>query len=138
MKSFSVHIDIYVVPPTKERRYGLLITSGMSELPMNPPPDVWKWWKIDVNKLPKEARKALNCDFAELVIKLPPDWPLPYEELKKDDDLKVKSDSEWIGIEDLRTGIKLTVSKNFEGNVIFGIGALPCLLVVGYIKKLAK
>jgi len=84
-KSFSVHIDIYVVPPTKERRYGLLITSGMSELPMNPPPDVWKWWKIDVNKLPKEARKALNCDYAELVIKLPPDWPLPSEELKKDD-----------------------------------------------------
>lgn len=84
-KSFPVHIDIYIIPPTKERRYGLLITSGMSELPMNPPPDVWKWWKIDISKIPKEARKALNCDYAELVIKLPPDWPLPSEELKKDD-----------------------------------------------------
>ena len=72
-----VHIDIYVYPPTKERKFGMMITSGMSERPMNAPPDAWKVWPIDITKVPEEKREALNCKYAELVVKLPPDWPLP-------------------------------------------------------------
>lgn len=83
--SKMVHIDINILRPTKGRNYGLFVSSGMSELPMNSPPDVWKWWKIDINKIPAESRSAFNCDYAELVIKVPPDWPFPEGELKKDE-----------------------------------------------------
>lgn len=72
-----VHIDIYVYPPTKERPFGMMITSGMSERPMNAPHDAWKVWPVDITKVPEEMREALNCKYAELIVKLPPDWPLP-------------------------------------------------------------
>ena len=62
-----LHIDTYIMPPTKERDYGLLITCGMSQRPMNAPSDM------------------PDSQFAELFIQLPPEWPLPLEELKKDD-----------------------------------------------------
>lgn len=52
----NVHIDVHIVPPTPERNFYTLVTSGMSDKPMNSP-------------IP-EAR------FAELVIMLPPDWKL--------------------------------------------------------------
>ena len=73
----SVHIDIFVYPPTKERPFGLMITSGMSERPMDAPPDAWKTWPIDFNKAPEEMREVLSCKYAELLVKLPTDWPLP-------------------------------------------------------------
>jgi len=53
-----VHIDIHSVKPTSERPYHTLVTSGMSDRPMSAP----------------EA--AAQCQLAELMLCLPPDWPL--------------------------------------------------------------
>lgn len=86
-KSGLVHIDIYVIPPSEERNFAMLITSGMSEKPMEAPPDAWRCWPIDITKVPEEMREIFNCRYAELVLKLPPDWHLPQldGELKKDE-----------------------------------------------------
>jgi predicted Zn finger-like uncharacterized protein len=56
-----VHIDIHLVEPTREQPFHTLITSGMSDLPMHPP------------------EGAEDCRFAELLLCLPPDWPLSRE-----------------------------------------------------------
>ena len=61
------HIDIYILPPNDKRYYGVMVTSGMSDFPMNGPPDL-KFYQ-----------------YGELYIKLPPDWSYPMEELKQDD-----------------------------------------------------
>ena len=54
--SMHVHVDIHVVPPSDERPCITLVTTGMSERAMNAP-------------RPEVSR-------AELVMILPPDWPL--------------------------------------------------------------
>ncbi|MBE2319523.1 suppressor of fused domain protein [Solirubrobacter sp. CPCC 204708] len=54
-----VHVDIHVVMPTQERPMITLVTSGMSERPMDAPSD-------DVSR-------------AELVMALPPDWPIDHD-----------------------------------------------------------
>lgn len=56
-----VHLDIHWVQPTPERNYHTLITSGMSELPMTVP------------------EGAEEFRFAELLVCLPPDWPISQE-----------------------------------------------------------
>jgi Suppressor of fused protein (SUFU) len=61
-----VHVDIHMVGPTAERPYHTLITSGMSDLPMTTP---------DGTDLPK---------YAELMLSLPPDWPLTQEAFADD------------------------------------------------------
>ncbi|PYE47663.1 suppressor of fused domain protein [Paenibacillus barcinonensis] len=61
--SDHVHIDVHVVRPTPERNYYTLYTTGMSALAMNTPED------------------AQEYEYAELVMCLPPDWPLLQEEL---------------------------------------------------------
>ena len=53
-----VHVDVHVVNPTPERDCYTLVTSGMSDAPMNVPPG------------------AEDVRYAELLIQLPPDWPL--------------------------------------------------------------
>jgi hypothetical protein len=53
-----VHIDVHLVNPTPARNCYSLITSGMSDAPMTVP----------------EGLAAMR--FAELMIQLPPDWPL--------------------------------------------------------------
>jgi hypothetical protein len=53
-----VHVDIHIVEPTPRRNYFTLLTSGMSDLPMTAPP------------------AASECQYAELMMCLPPDWPL--------------------------------------------------------------
>lgn len=53
-----VHIDVYKFEPTPERPYFTLVTSGMSDLPMTVPQGV-------------EGMAR-----AELMLCLPPDWPL--------------------------------------------------------------
>lgn len=58
-----VELGIHVVPATRQRPYHTLITSGMSDRAMNAPEGA------------EEAR------FAEMVISLPPDWPLDGESL---------------------------------------------------------
>ncbi len=55
--STTIHVDIHIVPPTEERPFYVLVTSGMAERPMTSPPE------------------AEGCEFAELCICLPPDWP---------------------------------------------------------------
>lgn len=53
-----------IVPPTSERSYNFVVTSGMSEKRM---------------PVPKSAEDGR---FAELVMALPPDWPLTQEAFK--------------------------------------------------------
>jgi len=62
--SDMVHVLVHVVPPTVERPWLQLVTSGMSDLPMNLPPGV------DVPH------------FAELMLTLPPDWPMSQQALQ--------------------------------------------------------
>ena len=59
-----VHIDIHRVPPQKHRPYYTLVTSGMSERPMTVP----------------EGAESLA--YAELVLCLPPHWPLSMEDFR--------------------------------------------------------
>ncbi|MFC6591212.1 suppressor of fused domain protein [Deinococcus lacus] len=61
-----VHIDVYMVRSSAERPFYTLITSGMSDLPMTLP-----------EGMDAEARAELER--AELVMCLPPDWPLSQE-----------------------------------------------------------
>jgi hypothetical protein len=53
-----VHVDVHVVAPTPERNFRTLVTSGMSERPMHTP------------------RQARHLAYAEVMLCLPPDWPL--------------------------------------------------------------
>lgn len=59
-----VHIDVHQVAPTKDRPYWTLVTSGMSDLPMNTPEGCEEW------------------KFAELMLCLPGDWKLNQEDFK--------------------------------------------------------
>lgn len=62
--STTVHIDIHIVAPTPDKPWVSLVTSGMSDLPMTVPEGAEDW------------------RFAELMIRLPADWPLGQEEFK--------------------------------------------------------
>jgi len=57
-KSMFVHVDIHHVAPTEQRPFHTLVTSGMSERRM---------------RVPREQR---NEAFAELFLRLPPEWPI--------------------------------------------------------------
>lgn len=57
-----VHLDVHVVAPTPARNFYTLVTSGMSARSM---------------KVPEGYE---NLSYAELVISLPPDWPLRKED----------------------------------------------------------
>ncbi|NNE91110.1 MAG: suppressor of fused domain protein [Verrucomicrobiales bacterium] len=59
-----IHIDVHQVPPTEERPFWTLVTSGMSDLPMSPP------------------EGAEDLGYAELMICLPGDWPLDEQSFK--------------------------------------------------------
>jgi hypothetical protein len=61
-----VHVDIHIVKPTPKRNYYTLVTSGMSDRPMT--------------NMPK---KAEHLKYAELVLCLPPSWPLPPLDFKR-------------------------------------------------------
>lgn len=61
-----VHIDVYYIKPTSERNFHTFITNGMSFLPMNVPEGQEDW------------------RYAELMICLPPDWPVGEEEFKNE------------------------------------------------------
>ena len=56
--SSGIHVDIFIVVPTADRPFQYLITSGMSELPMNTP------------------QEAKDGRFAELAMCLPASWSL--------------------------------------------------------------
>jgi hypothetical protein len=59
-----VHIDVHRIPPQKHRPYYTLVTSGMSERPMTVP----------------DGAESLR--FTELMICLPPTWPLSMEDFR--------------------------------------------------------
>ncbi|PKB45078.1 suppressor of fused protein SUFU [Cellulophaga sp. RHA19] len=62
--SDQVHIDVHWVKPTKEFPYHTLVTSGMSDKPMETPEGV------------------TNCEYAELSICLPQEWKISEEDFK--------------------------------------------------------
>jgi hypothetical protein len=62
--SDKVHIDIHVVEPNEAVPFYTLVTSGMSDRPMSTPPD------------------ASQRSYAEMVIRLPADWPVSREAFK--------------------------------------------------------
>jgi hypothetical protein len=59
-----IHIDVHHIKPTERHPYNVLFTTGMSFLPMNTP----------------EGRE--NYRYAELMVCLPPDWPISDEAFK--------------------------------------------------------
>ncbi|MBK9578792.1 MAG: suppressor of fused domain protein [Fibrobacterota bacterium] len=61
-----VHIDVLFVKATDERPYHVLVTSGVSDEPMNVPPGL------------EEHRRV------ELLIALPKDWPLTSEAMEEE------------------------------------------------------
>lgn len=62
--SDNVHIDLYYVAPTAEKPYYTYVTCGMSAKPMTVP----------------ETLEAYR--FAELIISLPADWPVSFDDLE--------------------------------------------------------
>ena len=64
LMSDLVHIDVHCVRPTPECNYHTLVTSGMSDRPMNAPEQV------------------ADFKYAELMLCLPPEWPLDDNSLK--------------------------------------------------------
>jgi hypothetical protein len=59
-----VHVDIHVVQPTPERNWYTLVTSGMSDKPMT---------------VPDDDPELQEFKHAELLMCLPPDWPMDQE-----------------------------------------------------------
>jgi hypothetical protein len=59
--SETVHVDIHVFKPTAERESLILVTSGMSDLDMI---------------VPDDAEPKQDYQLAELLVQLPPDWPI--------------------------------------------------------------
>ena len=64
----DIHVDICVVPPSKERDYYTLVTMGMGAHRMNVPAELAEY----------------KLERAELAIALPPDWKLDQDSLKNE------------------------------------------------------
>jgi len=62
-----VHIDLHLIPATADRPYHTIVTSGMSDRPMKLMPG-------------HEAER-----YCELVMALPPTWPIRSEEIQTED-----------------------------------------------------
>jgi len=69
-KSDFVHVDVHVIPPdaASDRNFYTCVTSGMSDMPMNVPDD------------------CQSLQYAELLICLPPNWPMTKEAFIESDD----------------------------------------------------
>nr|WP_246418078.1 suppressor of fused domain protein [Haloferula luteola] len=65
--STTIHLDLHIIPPTEARPWNTLVTTGMSEIPMNVP----------------EGAEPFRL--AELLIRLPADWPLRHEDFEKEE-----------------------------------------------------
>ena len=68
LSSPDIHVDICVVPPSKERNYYTLITMGMGAHRMNVPEELAEY----------------KLERAELAIALPGNWKLKHEDLKNE------------------------------------------------------
>ena len=62
LMSDLVHIDVHQIPPSEERPFWTLVTSGMSDKPMTVP------------------EGAEDFTYAELLICLPPEWPVSQQD----------------------------------------------------------
>ena len=69
-----VHVDIHIVSPTPERNWYTLVTSGMSDRPMTVPVEDFE-----------DPADAEQLKYAELLICLPPDWPMGQEAWQEDE-----------------------------------------------------
>ena len=69
-----VHLDIHIVPPTPERNWYTLVTSGMSDKPMTVPAEDFE-----------NPADAEQLKYAELLLCLPPDWPMGQGEWQEDE-----------------------------------------------------
>lgn len=65
--SDELHIDVYPIPPADEQPCWTLFTTGMSDQPMNVPPEA-----ADDD----EVSDVSLLQFAEVMIRLPEDWPV--------------------------------------------------------------
>jgi Suppressor of fused protein (SUFU) len=65
--SDAIHVDVHVVAPSPRRPFHVLVTSGMSALPMN---------------IPKRDRDRDQRLYAELCVFLPPRWKLDATSLR--------------------------------------------------------
>ncbi|WP_199884108.1 suppressor of fused domain protein [Anaerosinus massiliensis] len=59
-----VAVSLHIIPASKDRKYITIFTTGMSDYPMD------------------EAEEAKETAYAELLIKLPADWPLEQKKMK--------------------------------------------------------
>ncbi len=62
-----VHIDIHIIEPTEEQNFYTLVTSGMSDQPMNAPQEFEQF------------------KYAELLLCLPPAWPLSQQDFEHEE-----------------------------------------------------
>jgi hypothetical protein len=69
--SAVVRIDLLVVGPQENRQFVTLVTCGMSDLPMRVPLED-----------PDDLARIPELRFAELLLALPPDWPLTPDAFK--------------------------------------------------------
>jgi hypothetical protein len=68
------HLDILVVGPHDDQPYTTLVTCGMSELPMRVPIED-----------PNDLGRVPELRHAELLLALPPDWPLTPEAFQNEE-----------------------------------------------------
>lgn len=68
--SAGIHLDIHVVLPSKKRKFCTLVTSGMSERPMN---------------VPKDIEDREKWQYCELVTCLPAYWNMSKEDFEKEE-----------------------------------------------------
>lgn len=66
-----VHIDVNVMEATPDEPYRVLFTNGMSDLPMTLPPEIREEYK--------------HLERAELMMFLPPDWPLEQKDFEAEE-----------------------------------------------------
>jgi hypothetical protein len=74
VRSDIVQIDLLVVGPRENRPFTTLVTCGMSDRPM----------RIPIED-PDDLARVRSLRFAELLVSLPPDWPLSPEDFQKEE-----------------------------------------------------
>jgi len=74
IQSDIVQIDLLVAGPQENRPFTTLVTCGMSDRPM----------RIPIED-PDDLARVPELRFAELVVSLPPDWPLSPEDFQKEE-----------------------------------------------------
>jgi Suppressor of fused protein (SUFU) len=74
IQSDIVQIDLFVVGPQENRPFTTLVTCGMSDRPM----------RIPIED-PDDLARVPELRYAELLVGLPPDWPLSPEDFQKEE-----------------------------------------------------